>query len=111
MSESPRASTTCSRAKAPFSASATTYARFGRLEKSATPAPAPRRYSRSFLLPPSPDDWLPEGHLAYFILDIVGELDLSAIIRAVDAKDARGERPYSPVMMVALLLLRLDGRR
>ena len=77
----------------------------------ARPAPAPRRFSRSFLLPPSPDDWLPEGHLAYFILDIVGELDLSAIIRAVDAKDARGERPYSPVMMVALLLLRLDGRR
>ena len=59
---------------------------------------------QSFLLPPSPRDWLPEGHLAYFILDIIKELDLSAIIRTVDAKDARGERPYSPVMMTALLL-------
>jgi transposase len=59
---------------------------------------------QSYLLPPSPSDWLPEGHLVYFILDIVRELDLSSILRAVDAKDARGERPYSPVMMVTLLL-------
>jgi len=56
------------------------------------------------LLPPSPTDWLPEGHLVYFILDIVKELDLRAITRAVDSKDARGEKPYSPVMMTALLL-------
>jgi transposase len=59
---------------------------------------------QSYLLPPSPRDWLPEGHLAYFILDVVKMLDLSAIIHAVDAKDARGQKPYSPVMMVALLL-------
>ena len=30
-----------------------------------------------FLLPPSPKDWLPEDHLAYFISDTVDELDLS----------------------------------
>jgi len=59
---------------------------------------------QSYLLPPSPQDWLPEGHLAYFILDVVKLLDLNAIIVAVDAKDARGQKPYSPVMMVALLL-------
>jgi len=47
---------------------------------------------------------LPEGHLAYFILDVTSELDLGPIIRAVDAKDARGEKPYSPYMMVTLLL-------
>jgi transposase len=57
-----------------------------------------------FLLPPSPLEWLPEGHLAHFILDVVGELDLSAIEQAYQAKDARGTRPYNPVMMTALLL-------
>jgi transposase len=59
---------------------------------------------QSFLLPPSPLDWLPEGHLAYFILDLVGQLDLSAIEAEIQAKDARGTRPYSPSMMVALLI-------
>ncbi len=49
-------------------------------------------------------DWLPKGHLAYFILDVVGELDLSAIEARIHEKDARGTRPYSPEMMVALLL-------
>ena len=59
---------------------------------------------QSFLLPPNPMDWLPEGHLAYFILDLVKELDLSAIESKIQAKDARGTRPYSPSMMVALLI-------
>ncbi len=49
-------------------------------------------------------DWLPEGHLAYFILDVVGQLDLRAIESKIQAKDARGTRPYSPSMMVALLI-------
>lgn len=49
-------------------------------------------------------DWLPEDHLAYFILDVVTELDLSAVEEAIQAKDSRGERPYSPRMMTALLL-------
>ena len=62
---------------------------------------APRQ---GFLLPPSPLEWLPEGHLAYFILELVEELDLDEIERAIQAKDPRGNRPYSPAMMVALLL-------
>lgn len=49
-------------------------------------------------------EWLPEGHLAYFVLEVVGELDLVAIEAAIQAKDPRGERPYSPRMMTALLL-------
>jgi transposase len=57
-----------------------------------------------YLLPPSPREWLPAGHLAYFVLGVVQELDLSALERVVQGKDARGERPYSPVMMTALLL-------
>jgi hypothetical protein len=57
-----------------------------------------------YLLPPSPQDWLPPDHLAYFILDVVSKLDLSAIEAVIHAKDPRGERPYSPQLMVALLL-------
>jgi len=60
--------------------------------------------TQSFLLPPSPLDWLPEGHLAYFILDVVEELDLSIIEGRIHEKDARGNRPFPPQMMVALLL-------
>ena len=59
---------------------------------------------QSFLLPPSPLEWLPEGHLAYFILELVETIDLSAINGAIQEKDARGERPYPPAMLVALLL-------
>jgi len=49
-------------------------------------------------------DWLPEDHLAYFILGIVNELDFSVIEQRIHAKDARGERPYAPAMMTALVL-------
>jgi transposase len=57
-----------------------------------------------FLLPPSPSEWLPDGHLAFFVLAFIEQLDLSAIERVVQGKDPRGERPYSPQMMVGLLL-------
>jgi transposase len=60
--------------------------------------------SQPYLLPPSPSEWLPEGHLAYFILDLVEDLDLGDIERVLQAKDPRGERPYSPRMMTALWL-------
>lgn len=59
---------------------------------------------QSYLLPPSPLDWLPGDHLVFFILDVIGQLDLSAIEGKIHDKDPRGQRPYSPVMMTALLL-------
>jgi transposase len=59
---------------------------------------------QSFLLPPSPSDWLPDGHLAYFVLDLLADIDLGAFERALQAKDARGERPYAPRLMLALLV-------
>lgn len=59
---------------------------------------------QSYLLPPSPREWLPAGHLVYFVNELVGHLDLSAIERVVQGKDHRGERPYSPSMMTAMLL-------
>jgi len=61
--------------------------------------------SQAYLLPPSPRDWLPEDHLAYFILDVVCEsLDLSPIEAKMRAKDPRGNKPYAPQMMLALLI-------
>ena len=56
------------------------------------------------LLPPDIRDWLPEGHLALFLLDVVAELDLSKIYAVYDAKDARGRAGYHPAMILALLL-------
>lgn len=49
-------------------------------------------------------EWLPEGHLVYFVLDVVGQLNLSAITDDIQEKDARGTQPYAPQMMVSLLL-------
>jgi transposase len=54
------------------------------------------------LLPPSLLDWLPEGHLVHFILDVVEQLDLSNIYASYKG-DGRGQPPYEPGMMTALL--------
>ncbi|MCB9914835.1 MAG: transposase [Planctomycetes bacterium] len=59
---------------------------------------------QSFLFPPAPRDWLPEGHLVFFVLDLVAGLDLSEIEGVIHAKDARGNRPHDPRMMSALVL-------
>ena len=56
------------------------------------------------VLPPNIRDWLPEGHLSFFISDVVDTLDLSAIRNVYDLGDARGQPPYHPAMMVKLLL-------
>jgi transposase len=58
---------------------------------------------QSFLLPPSPLEWLPEDHLAYFILEVVVGLDLRGI-QGYYEREARGQPPHDPRMMVALLL-------
>lgn len=64
-----------------------------------------------FLLPPSMRDWLPDGDLSYFIIDVVEGLDLSDIYRHYEEEAATGRRkarsgqpPYHPKMMTALLL-------
>jgi len=56
-----------------------------------------------FLMPPSVKDWLPTGHLAHFIADLVENLDLDAIT-SVYEREERGFPPYHPVMMVKVLL-------
>ncbi len=59
---------------------------------------------QTLLLPPSPVEWLPEHHLVFFLLDMAGELDLSAIYAVYEARDPRGVKAYEPRMMVVLLL-------
>jgi len=59
---------------------------------------------QAYLIPPSPDEWLPEEHLVHFVLEVVEELDLSAIEVELRSRDARGQKGYDPRMMVALLL-------
>ena len=57
-----------------------------------------------FLLPPDLREWLPEGHLARFLLDVIEELDLSEIVGPARARDPRGRSAYDPRMLTALLL-------
>jgi len=63
----------------------------------------PYQPRQGFLLPPSPLDWLPEDHLARFLMDTVCELDLSAITSYYE-RERRGFPPHDPLMMVTLLL-------
>ena len=55
------------------------------------------------LLPPSLGEWLPEGHLARFVIEAVDQLDLSAIY-GYYRQDGHGRPAHDPAMMVALVL-------
>ena len=57
---------------------------------------------QQLLLPAALQEWLPPDHLAYFISDIVDQLDLSAVTGRYD--EQRGGPPYHPRMMVKVLL-------
>ena len=48
-------------------------------------------------------EWLPEDHLAYFVSDVVEQLDPSEIIGRYE-RESRGGPPYHPRMMVKVLL-------
>ena len=58
---------------------------------------------QALLLAPDMREWLPEDHLAWFVIDAVAELDLSAFLAAYRA-DGHGRAAHDPEMMVALLL-------
>jgi len=58
---------------------------------------------QQFLMPPSVSDWLPEDHLAWFIVDLVAELDLAGLYASLRS-DGRGGASYHPEMMLAVLL-------
>jgi len=55
------------------------------------------------LMPPSLREWLPEEHFAWFVLDAVAEMDLSAFYASYRS-DGHGRAAHDPAMMVALLL-------
>lgn len=54
-----------------------------------------------YLLPPSVQDWLPESHLARYVVDVVEGLDLSELERAYAG---RGSDAYHPAMLLSLLI-------
>jgi transposase len=58
---------------------------------------------QELLLPPSLREWLPEDHFAWFVLDAVEAMDLTAFL-AVYRDDGWGRAAHDPAMMVALLL-------
>ena len=58
---------------------------------------------QELLLPPSLREWLPEGHLAWFVLDAVEAIDLHAFYAGY-RQDGHGRAAHDPAMMVALLL-------
>src|SRR4051794_30776234 len=55
------------------------------------------------LMPPSVAEWLPEDHLAWFVLDVVAELNLAEFLSAYRS-DGRGGAVYHPSMMLSLLV-------
>ncbi len=58
---------------------------------------------QQFLLPVDMGEWLPDDHLAWFLIDVVAELDTSAF-HADRVLGGRGRAAYDPDMMLALLL-------
>ena len=57
--------------------------------------------NQQYLLPPSVDEWLPEGHLARFIVEVIDQLDLSKLTRRYSGC---GSAAYHPALMLALLV-------
>jgi len=58
---------------------------------------------QDLLLQPRLQEWLPEGHLSYFINDVIEELDLSVFYKAYEG-DGRRKAPYEPRMMLKVLI-------
>jgi len=61
------------------------------------------RRGQGLLLPPDVREWLAVDHLAWFVIDAVAEMDLSAFYAAYRA-DGHGRAAYEPSLMVALVL-------
>jgi len=60
---------------------------------------------QDYLFPPSPRDWVPEGHLAHFISDTVDQLDLSPLFAKYEGREnGRGQKAYHPRMLLKVLL-------
>ncbi len=55
----------------------------------------------AYLLPPSVDEWLPQDHLARFVVEVIDQLDLSELVRQYAG---RGSDAYHPAMLLGLLM-------
>ena len=55
----------------------------------------------NFLLPPSMDDWLPENHLARFIVEVIDGLDISALVKSYAG---RGSKAHHPASLLAIMV-------
>jgi transposase len=62
-----------------------------------------RQFDRAtgFLLPPSFDEWLPERHLARFVVEVIDGLDLSSMVKSYRGGGSAG---YHPVLLLGLLV-------
>jgi len=58
---------------------------------------------QDLLLPPSLREWLPEDHLAFFVSDLIDQLDLAAITTVYEDEE-RGSPPYHPVMLTKVMV-------
>src|SRR5215471_15651874 len=58
---------------------------------------------QDFLLPPSPSEWLPEDHLAYFVIEVIDRLDLQIFYARYEG-DGRRNQPFDPAMLVKVLV-------
>jgi len=58
---------------------------------------------QNYLFPPSPQDWLPQSHLVYFLLEVSEQIDISPIVDEYDSEKG-GQPPFHPRMMLVLLL-------
>ena len=56
--------------------------------------------NQQYLFPPSVQDWLPEDHLARFVVDIVSQLDIKPLS---EAYGGRGSKAYHPEILLSLL--------
>ena len=63
----------------------------------------PYEPDQQLLLPAALQEWLPDDHLAYFISDVVDQLDISEVTARYE-RERRGGPPYHPRMMVKALL-------
>ncbi len=59
--------------------------------------------NQAWLFPPSPQDWLPQSHLVYFLLEVSEQIDVSPIVGDYHSEKG-GQPPFHPRMMLVLLL-------
>ena len=63
----------------------------------------PYKPDQLLLMPPALQEWLPEGHLAHHVSDLVDGLDLGAFYAPYEG-DGRRKSPYEPSMMLKVLI-------